>query len=235
MIVQFRGSLPSCEAAVMDKPETRPEYIPALKYDWLTTFFDPIIWLTMPERKFRTALIRQAKIAAGQRVLDFGTGTAALSLLAKQLVPESEITGVDIDAKIIGIARKKIALARMPINIDQYDGTSLPYSDEYFDRVITSLVFHHLARRRKEIALKEIRRVLKPNGELHVADWGKARTIVERLLFVPVQVLDGFEPTADNVQGLLPTFIANAGFVDVVETMTFSTVFGTLSLYRAKR
>ena len=77
--------------------------------------------------------------------------------------------------------------------------------------------------------------MLKPGGELHVADWGQARTIVERLLFVPVQILDGFEPTTDNVEGLLPLLIADAGFADVVETMTFSTMFGPLSLYRAKR
>jgi ubiquinone/menaquinone biosynthesis C-methylase UbiE len=219
----------------MGKTRTKIEYIPALKYDWLTTSFDTFVRLTMPERQFRSALILQAGITAGRRVLDFGAGTAALSLLAKQLVPQSEVTAIDIDEKIIGIAKKKIALARMQINVDQYDGTSLPYSDGHFDTVISSLVFHHLARTRKELALKEIRRVLKPGGELHVADWGQARTIVERLLFVPVQILDGFEPTTDNVEGLLPLLIADAGFADVVETMTFSTMFGPLSLYRAKR
>ena len=60
-------------------------YIPALKYDWLTGFFDPVIRLTMPERQFRTALIAQADLKPRQRVLDFGTGTAALSLLAKHV------------------------------------------------------------------------------------------------------------------------------------------------------
>jgi ubiquinone/menaquinone biosynthesis C-methylase UbiE len=211
------------------------KYIPALKYDWLTVFFDPVIRLTMPERRFRTALILQADIKAGHRVLDFGTGTAALSLLAKQLAPRSEITGIDIDAKIIGIARDKIAAAKTQIGIDQYDGTALPYPDRHFDRVISSLVFHHLTREQKDGSLREIRRVLNSGGELHIADWGRAQTALKRLLFLPVQMLDGFESTADNVKGLLPIFIANAGFADVQETTTFSTMFGTLSLYRARR
>jgi len=210
------------------------KYIPALKYDWLTGFFDPVIRLTMPERQFRTALILQADLKPGHRVLDFGTGTAALSLLAKQLAPQSEITGVDVDEKIIGIARGKIKAAEAEISIDRYDGGRLPYPDGHFDKVISSLVLHHLTKEQKDRSLKEIRRVLNSGGELHVADWGEARTAANRFLFLPVQLLDGFESTADNVKGLLPMRIADAGFSDVRETKTFSTIFGTLSLYQAK-
>ena len=56
----------------MGKTRTKIEYIPALKYDWLTTSFDTFVRLTMPERQFRSALILQAGITAGRRVLDFG-------------------------------------------------------------------------------------------------------------------------------------------------------------------
>jgi ubiquinone/menaquinone biosynthesis C-methylase UbiE len=215
--------------------EAKIKYIPALKYDRLTGIFDRFIRLTMPERKFRTALVLQANIKPDQRVLEFGAGTATLSLLARQLAPQSEFTGVDIDAKIIGIARKKIKSAKAAISIDQYDGITLPYPDGYFDKVISSLVFHHLTKEKKEDSLQEIRRVLKAGGELHVADWGKAQTVLKRLLFLPVQILDGFESTTDSVRGLLPAFLTNAGFVDVGETERFLTMFGALSLYRAKK
>jgi len=47
-------------------------YIPALKYDWLTRIYDPVLQLTMPERKFKSALINQMKIQANDKVLDFG-------------------------------------------------------------------------------------------------------------------------------------------------------------------
>jgi SAM-dependent methyltransferase len=211
------------------------KYIPALKYDWLTPYFDLFIRWTMPESQFRGALIRQADIQPQQKVLDFGVGTATLSLLAKQLVPESTITGVEVDERISAIAKSKVARAKAAIRIDTYDGTNLPYADDSFDKVISSLVFHHLTRAHKKRALREIGRVLRPGGELHLADWGKARTLAGRILFLSVQVFDGFEATADNVKGLLPAFIADAGFVDVEETRTFATVFGTLSLYCARR
>jgi hypothetical protein len=44
-------------------PESK-NYIPALKYDWLTRIYDPVLQLTMPERKFKNALINQMNVQA---------------------------------------------------------------------------------------------------------------------------------------------------------------------------
>ncbi len=92
-----------------------------------------------------------------------------------------------------------------------------------------------MTRDNKLQTLIEIRRVLKPGGQLHIAAWGKAGNLLMRILFLPVQLLDGFRTTADNVRGLLPQFIADAGFKEVSETTRFATPFGTLSLYRADK
>ena len=209
-------------------------YIPALRYEWLTGLYDLLIGLTMPERRFKRALIAQAGIRAGHRVLDFGIGTATLSLMAKKHAPQAHIAGIDIDPRVLAIARRKVAAAGVPIDLHSYDGTTLPYPDHHFDRVISSLVFHHLTPQQKNLALREIRRVLKPGGELHIADWGKAQSVAMRLLFVLVQLLDGFATTADNVAGLLPGYLRRAGFIAIQETRTFATIFGTLSLYQGR-
>jgi len=78
-------------------------------------------------------------------------------------------------------------------------------------------------------------RVLRPGGELHVADWGKASNFAMRLAFYSVQLLDGFATTTDSVEGRLPEFIRDAGFVDTWETGQVSTIFGSLSFYRAAK
>lgn len=54
-----------------------------------------------------------------------------------------------------------------------------------------------------------------------------------RVAFLAIQLLDGFGTTADNVRGLLPTLMEEAGLRDVEETHREMTVFGTLSLYKA--
>ena len=74
---------------------------------------------------------------------------------------------------------------------------------------------------------------MKPGGELHIADWCKAKNAFMRGAFYLVQILDGFETTTDNVKGLLPKYIEEAGFEDVKETRFFNTAFGTLGLIRA--
>lgn len=208
-------------------------YIPALRFNWLTKLYNPLMAFTMPELKFKKALIEQANIKDDHRVLDFGVGTATLSLLLKKTVPGSSVTGVDVDDKVLSIAKKRIEENKAEIILTKYDGLKLPYPNNSFDRVITSLVFHHLTPEQKHNSLKEIKRVLKQNGELHVADWGKASSALMRLLFYFVQLLDGFKTTTDNVKGLMPAYIENAGFKKVEVKNNYSTIFGTLTLYKA--
>jgi len=56
-----------------------------------------------------------------------------------------------------------------------------------------------------------------------------------RIAFYTVQILDGFETTNDNVNGLLPNFIKDAGFTDVEETSFLNTKIGTYSYYKANK
>ena len=110
---------------------------------------------------------------------------------------------------------------------------NLPYPAAHFDRVVSSLFFHHLSWENKQRTAQELFRVLKPGAELHVADWGHASNILMRGLFVFVQLLDGFKNTQDNVSGKLVTLFEQAGFVDVTQRQTFSTIYGTMALYSA--
>jgi len=59
----------------------KKEFIPALRYSWLTKIYNPVVAFTMPELKFKSELIKQANIVTNHKVLDFGVGTATLSLL----------------------------------------------------------------------------------------------------------------------------------------------------------
>jgi ubiquinone/menaquinone biosynthesis C-methylase UbiE len=85
-------------------------YISALRSDWLTSFYDPIMQFALREKKFKRALIDHARIDSGHRVLDLGCGSATLTILLKQMHPDAKIVGLDGDAKILEIASRKIAL-----------------------------------------------------------------------------------------------------------------------------
>lgn len=209
--------------------------IRALNYKWLTPLYDPLVAFTIRESTFKRHLVEQAGILDGHNVLDVGCGTATLTLLVKQTHPAAHVVGIDADPDVLERGRKKAKRDGLTIALDQGMSYQLPYADELFDRVLSSLLFHHLTRDRKIETLKEIHRVLRPEGELHVADWGKASNKAMRAAFLLVQLLDGFETTTDNVNGLLPALVEEAGFVEVEETRRLVTVFGTLSLYRARK
>jgi ubiquinone/menaquinone biosynthesis C-methylase UbiE len=215
--------------------QNNSDFIPALRYTWLTGIYDTVVKHTMPEREFKAALISQANIKQNDYVLDFGCGSLTLSLMVKQAEPSAYVHAVDVDKKVLKLAEAKRKTSKEEIFIQEYDGKILPYPSNTFDKVISSLVFHHLNRDQKNNSLREIFRILKPGGELHIADWGKAKNFVMRTAFYAVQLLDGFKTTNDNVKGLLPNYISQAGFKDVQVTREFRTIFGTLALYKAKK
>ncbi len=87
----------------------------------------------------------------------------------------------------------------------------------------------------KRRALTHAHEWLRPGGELHTADWGRAGGIWMRAALLSVQLLDGFANTRDHVRLGLEPFLTEAGFIYVQETHRQPTALGMISLYRATR
>lgn len=211
------------------------KYIPALGYNALTPLYDAVVRLTVREKKFKKALIEQANFADGQHVLDLACGTGTLAVLIKETYPKVEVNGIDGDAKILAIAEKKAAKKGVDIQFNQGLSFELPYANESFDRVVSSLFFHHLTRADKLKTLREVLRVLKPEGELHIADWGLPSNFQMKIASRGIELLDGVETTQDNFKGLLPSLVNEAGFRKREETLFFNSLFGTIRLLKAKK
>lgn len=211
------------------------DFIPALRFNWLTALYDPMVALTCRETYFKSRLVEQAGIYDNQKVLDIGSGTGTLAIQIKKSVNGSLVTGIDADEKIISIAEKKSSSLKLDVKFVEGLSFDMPFDGNKFDRCVSSLFFHHLNLKNKERTFQEAYRVLKPNGEIHIADWGKPTNIIMRCLFYIVQVLDGFETTSDSVSGVLPELMRKAGFVDVAVNETISTLLGTITLYSGKK
>jgi len=208
-----------------------PNYIPAFHFRWLTRWYDPMMRRLFPEEALKTALVAQARIQSGQHLLDMGCGTGTLTLLIKQIQPNATVYGLDVDPQVLDIARRKAEQqAGETIVLQQGTATCLPYLDGSFDRLFACLMLHHLTREDKRCALREAFRVLKPGGELHVADFGKPHGLAMWLISLAVRWA---EEVHDNILGLLPVFMAEAGFCPVEETSRYRTVTGSIAFYRA--
>ncbi|HWQ53411.1 MAG TPA: methyltransferase domain-containing protein [Bryobacteraceae bacterium] len=151
--------------------KNRKAYIPAANHDFFLPCYDVITKLMGADRSW-TDLVNQAAPRPGERVLEIGCGTGSLTVRAKRLYPQIDIIGLDPDPKALARARRKAQRSAVSIQFTEGLSECLPYSEHSFDHVFSSFMFHHLENDTKEKTLREIRRVLKPGGYLHLLDFG---------------------------------------------------------------
>ncbi|WKA60356.1 methyltransferase domain-containing protein [Planococcus shenhongbingii] len=216
------------------KKDNPKAYIPALKYHWLTRFYDPLVASGLQEKKMKMHLIHQASIRSGELILDLACGTGTLAFLLQQTHSGIQVTGIDADPQILAIAKEKMKENRAKgIVFKEGFSDQLPFSANQFHHVFTSLFVHHLTLEKKKETFEEVLRVLKSGGQFHILDFEKPQNEWMRAAFLPVQFLDGFETTSPHVRGIIPALLKETGFAAIEETRKFSTILGTLRAYKA--
>jgi SAM-dependent methyltransferase len=216
------------------KTTTGGSFVPALRFRLLTPAYDMVVRWTTRERAVKGALLDSARLDDAQRLLDVGCGTGTFALAAKLRYPELEVVGVDPDPAVLARARDKVRRAGVDVSLFEGSATELPIRDGGFDRVTSSLVFHHLMSDQKVRAASEIARVLSPDGEFHLADWVRPSNALMRVSFWAVQLLDGFDTTRDHVEGRLLELLESGGLRDVAQHRIISTPAGTMGLVSAR-
>ena len=136
-------------------------------------FYDSFMKLTMDEEKFRQKIIELANLRGDEKTLDIGCGTGTLNLMLANSLDKVATYGIDAAPKMIEVAKKKAQREGKKIDFRIGTSTALPYEDNYFDIVFTTLLFHHLNFEEKGKALREISRVLKVDGKYISAEFGQ--------------------------------------------------------------
>jgi ubiquinone/menaquinone biosynthesis C-methylase UbiE len=116
-------------------------------------------------------LVADARLRAGLRVLDLGSGTGYPALLAAQTVgPTGGVTGIDLAEQMLDVARRKASSLKLAnVTFRTGDVTSLPFDANSFDAVTSRFCLMFLPDILK--AAMEIARVLKPGGWVAAAVW----------------------------------------------------------------
>lgn len=215
-------------------PLPAPEFRPALAFTALTPWFDVVAKIAVRDEFLKRHLSELFPLAPGQSVLDVGCGTGTLLLRLHEQQPAARLFGVDADPNALALAERKGRQRMVNWSLLVASATQLPFPDNCFDGVVTSLVFHHLTTPQKQQALREIQRVLRPGGRLLLADYDAPRTWLEHLAFLPVRLFDGFDATEAHVQGVLPTLLQAAGFTAVEVCAEIPTAFGYITAWQAR-
>jgi ubiquinone/menaquinone biosynthesis C-methylase UbiE len=189
------------------------------------------------ERTWRGALLALVDPRPGETILDVGCGTGAFAVMLKAACPAARIIGVDPDPAILVLAAAKARKAGVEIEWRQGMGDRLAdiAPARTVDKMVSSLVLHQCPLPMKQAILDAMHAILKPGGAMVVGDYGLQRTALMRLLFRQVQMVDGFDLTTPNAEGVLPSLMAGAGFARVEERKVIPTLTGSISLYTARR
>jgi len=219
----------------MSPPSVKSSYVPALGYRVLTRFYDPVVRWTMKDDRMKGWIVDALALHDGMRVADVGCGPGALVARMATDYPAVSVFGVDGDPEVLALARTKVDAGRLRATLFEGLATEPPLERGSFDRVVVSLVLHHLNRHDKGRTLRAAHALLRPEGQLLVVDWGEARSVLDRVSFLSIQLLDGFANTADHVRGVIPEMMRSAGFDDVQEVRRERTIYGVVSFYRGVR
>ena len=179
-----------------------------------------------------------APIRPGQRVLDIGCGTGALTLRAAQ--QGARVKGIDIDPEMLAIARRRATQAGVDERVEWQESGVAELDHEpakTYDVVMSGLCLSELSEDEFDYTLAEVRRLLKSGGLLLVADEVRPRGRFWRglhaLLRTPLVALTYLitrqttHPVAD-----LPEKLTAAGFR--VESQRFSRTGGFVELVARK-
>ncbi len=204
----------------------------ALRFPVLTRFYDRVMRLLFDEQSLQGRLVVRAGVVPAITVLYRGVVTGGVAQRAATEGGE-HILGVDADLEALLVAVRKARSVALEVWFCVASADAIPLRESACDQVLSSLLLHHLRPREKRSAMAEIRRVLREDGELHLMDWGKATGPIMRLAFIPVQMLDGFANTAENVRGAVRQIISESGLTLSGPVERTRTALGVIEFHRA--
>jgi len=177
---------------------------------------------------FGRRLVTLAQIPGGAKVLDVATGRGAVLFSAADVVgPQGFVVGIDLSEMMIQENWEEIKrLGLQNVKAHRMDAEYLELPDESFDCVLCSFAIFFFPQ--LDRALSEIRRVLKPNGQIAVTTWASTRDeqwkwfeeLTETYLpseSEPEQTSDPqstSKPIFNTPEGL-EAILASAGFVNI--------------------
>ncbi|MGS0741948.1 bifunctional demethylmenaquinone methyltransferase/2-methoxy-6-polyprenyl-1,4-benzoquinol methylase UbiE [Glaciimonas sp. GG7] len=123
-------------------------------------------------RLWKAFTVAQAAIRPGFKVLDIAGGTGDLAkAFAKRAGPTGQVWLTDINESMLRVGRDRVFNAGLSTPTLLCDAEKLPFPDNYFDRVSVAFGLRNMTH--KDVALSEMRRVLKPGGKLLVLEFSK--------------------------------------------------------------
>lgn len=162
-----------------------------LIYKVISGFYDllDVIYFRKDESSPRKVVYEL--IGPNDKVLDLCTGTATNAINIAKRNAGVKVVGVDLSKDMLTIAKSKVEKANLSnVRIYRMDATKLKFKNEYFDKILLSLVLHEMDEELAAGIISEAFRVLKPDGEIIITEWERSNELLKKIAFSPIEVLE---------------------------------------------
>ena len=199
-------------------------------------------------RYWKTFAVSVVRPRPGERVLDVASGSGDLAVaLAARVGSEGEVWATDVNRKMLARGRDRLLDAGVLTPAVQCDAERLPFPSEYFDGVTVGFGLRNMTR--KDVALAEMARVLKPGGRIVVLEfsqvWRPLKPLYDLYSFrvlpwLGERVAGAAEPyryLAESIrmhpdQAALKALLEASGFSDVE---IYNLAAGVIAVHRGMR
>ncbi len=114
------------------------------------------------------------------RILEIGCSDGRTTMAMKERFPEAEVWGIDVGGPMVRYAHHRAAGMGLDIHFAQRLAEKTQFPDNYFDVVVSNLIFHEVTPAATRAIVPETYRIMRPGAVWHLADGGFGHPVLHR-------------------------------------------------------
>lgn len=208
-----------------------------IRFQFLKLLYDVIFWFLMRDESWQEPLFTSIAPKAQCHVLSFGRGAISVARTLALRFPEAKVIGTDSYSNPIKKVFRSLLRRDIPnlMVVEAPRCGPLPFDAGSFDKVVLVLAFHNRIPEEKLAVAKEMLRVLRHGGMLHVAAYDKPSLPGENAILRLVRYLAGPTAADPHLNGSWIEYLSDGGFAGIRRQSSCSVGGARISVVRARK